>query len=149
MNPALTAFAAALIAAPAFAQPVAPVKVELAYAGLLNVLHLPGETPRIVDHVTSHVDFVPSVLTWMGITNALGDYTTGESVQGLKTQDWALLAGWQDTALFNEDSITVFKPSRTLHLDMNDHELPKDDPRRVASSGETLQALQEISLFFK
>src|ERR1022692_2469620 len=104
-----------------------------------GVLHLPGETPRIVDHVTSHVDFVPSVLTWMGITNALGDYTTGEPIQGLETRDWALLAGWQDTAVFNEDSITVFKPSRTLHLDMSHHELPMDDPRRAASSSETLQ----------
>jgi uncharacterized protein len=113
-----------------------------------GVLHLPGETPHIVDHVTSHVDFVPSVLTWMGITNALGDYTTGEPIQGLESRDWALLAGWQDTALFNEDSITVFKPSRTLHLDMSDHELPMDDPRRAASSSETLQALQEIRLFF-
>jgi membrane-anchored protein YejM (alkaline phosphatase superfamily) len=114
-----------------------------------GVLHLPGEAPRVVDHVTSHVDFVPSVLTWMGITNALGDYTTGEPIEGKETRNWALLAGWQDTALFNEDSITIFKPSRTLYLDMSDHELPKDDPRRASSSSETLQALQDIRLFFK
>ena len=113
-----------------------------------GVLHLPGETPRLVNHVTSHVDFVPSVLTWMGITNALGDYTTGEPIEGKEIRNWALLAGWRDTALFNEDSITIFKPSRTLYLDMSDHELPKDDPRRTPGS-ETLQALQEIRVFFK
>jgi hypothetical protein len=113
-----------------------------------GVLHLPGETPRLVNHVTSHVDFVPSVLIWMGITNALGDYTTGEPIEGKEIRNWALLAGWRDTALFNEDSITIFKPSRTLYLDMSDHELPKDDPRRTPGS-ETLQALQEIRVFFK
>lgn len=112
------------------------------------VLHLPGEAPRVIDHVTSHVDFVPSVLTWMGITNALGDYTTGEPIGGQEIRNWALLTGWQDTALFNEDSVTIFKPARTLYLDLSDHELSKDDSRRTPSS-ETLQALQEIRMFFK
>jgi membrane-anchored protein YejM (alkaline phosphatase superfamily) len=94
------------------------------------------------------VDFVPSVLTWMGITNPPADYTTGAPIEGKETRNWALLAGWQDTALFNADSITIFKPARTLYLDMSDHELSKDDPRR-ASSRETLEALQEIRLFLK
>jgi membrane-anchored protein YejM (alkaline phosphatase superfamily) len=84
----------------------------------------------------------------MGITNALGDYTTGEPIEGKEIRNWALLTGWQDTALFNEDSVTIFKPARTLYLDLNDHELTKDDPRRTPSS-ETLQALQEIRMFFK
>jgi uncharacterized protein len=113
-----------------------------------GVLHLPGAAPGVVDHMTSHMDFVPSVLTWMGIANPPGDYTTGKSIEGKDARNWVLLAGWQDTALFNEDSITVFKPSRTLYLDMNDHGLSTDDPRR-ASSGEILQALQETTLFFK
>jgi hypothetical protein len=113
-----------------------------------GVLHLPESTPRVIDHVTSHVDFVPSVLTWMGITNALGDYTTGEPIQGQETRNWALLAGRQDTVLFNGDSITVFEQSRTRYLDLNYHELPINDPRR-ASSAETAQALQEVRLFLK
>jgi hypothetical protein len=113
-----------------------------------GVLHLPGETPKVIDHVTSHVDFVPSVLIWMGITNAPGDYTTGEPIQGQETRTCALMASWHDTALFNGDSITVFEKSRTRYLDLSDHELPKYDPRR-ASSSEILQALQKIKLFFK
>jgi hypothetical protein len=59
-----------------------------------------------------------------------------------------MLAGWRDTALISADSITIFKPSRTLYLDMSDRELPQDDPRRAAGK-ETLQALQEIRLFDK
>ena len=113
-----------------------------------GLLHLPGTSPGVVDHLTSHVDFMPSVLTWMGITNALGDYTTGMPIQGTESRKHALLAGWQDTALVKEDSITLFKPSRTVYSDMDGHELPKDDPRR-ASSSEILQALQETTVFFK
>ncbi len=37
------ALAALLAASPALAQPAQPVKVTLAYAGVLNALHLPGE----------------------------------------------------------------------------------------------------------
>lgn len=113
-----------------------------------GVLHLPQEPPRVINHVTSHVDFVPSVLTWMGITNALGDYTTGQPIQGQEIRTWALITNWRDTALFNGDSLTVFEKSQTRYLDLDYHELPKDDPRR-ASSREILQAQQEIRSFFK
>ncbi|MFZ0829063.1 MAG: sulfatase-like hydrolase/transferase [Verrucomicrobiia bacterium] len=112
------------------------------------VLHLPGEAPRVIEHVTSHVDFMPSVLTWMGITNTLGDYTTGEPVQGQETRNSTLLASWQDTALFNGNSVTVFEQDRTRYLDLNDQALPTHDPRR-ASSAETARALQEIRVFLK
>jgi len=43
MKLAATLFGAALAATPAAAQPAAPVKLEMAYAGVLNALHLPGE----------------------------------------------------------------------------------------------------------
>ena len=112
------------------------------------VLHLPGEAPQVIDHLTSHVDFVPSVLTWMGITNAPGDYTTGKPVQGPDTRNWVLMASWQDTALFDGSSITVFEKSQTRYLDLDCHKLPKYDPRR-ASSAETTRALQDIQMFVK
>jgi membrane-anchored protein YejM (alkaline phosphatase superfamily) len=111
-----------------------------------GVLHLPGEAPRVINHVTSHVDFVPSALIWMGVTNAPGDYTTGEPIQGRDARTWALMASWQDTALFDGDSITVFEKSQTRYLDLDCQDLPKYDPRR-ASSTETARALQDIQVF--
>ncbi|MEI9863873.1 MAG: hypothetical protein WDN00_04845 [Limisphaerales bacterium] len=69
-------------------------------------------------------------------------------MQEAKSGTGALLAGWQDTAIFKADSITVFKPSRTLYWDLNGNDLPIDDPRR-ASSGDILRALQETTQFFK
>jgi hypothetical protein len=112
------------------------------------VLHLPGEAPRVINHLTSHVDLVPSVLTWMGITNAPGDYTTGKPIQGQETRNWVLMASWQDTALFDGNSITVFEKSQTRYLDLDCHKLPRYDSRR-ASSAETARALQDIQVFVK
>ncbi|HEY2707630.1 MAG TPA: hypothetical protein VGI95_06210 [Caulobacteraceae bacterium] len=47
------AFAAAVLAVPAAAQPSTPVKVELTYAGVLNALHL-GEVKVLSLHVVEH-----------------------------------------------------------------------------------------------
>jgi hypothetical protein len=112
------------------------------------VLHLPGEAPQVINDLTSYVDIVPSVLTWMGITNAPGDYTTGKPIQGPETRNWVLMASWQDTALFDGNSITVFEKSQTRYLDLDCHKLPKYDPRR-ASSAETARALRDIQMFVK
>ena len=84
----------------------------------------------------------------MGITNAPGDYTTGKPIQGRETRDWTLMASWQDTALFDGNSITVFEKSQTRYLDLDCHELSRYDPRR-ASNAETARALQDIQVFLK
>ena len=112
------------------------------------ILHLPGEAPRVVNHLTSHVDFVPSVLAWMGITNVPGDYTTGMPIQGQEVRTWALLGGWQDSAMVNGTGITVFGHSPTRYLDLNYQELPRYDSRR-ASSAEIARALEDLRMFLK
>lgn len=67
MKLASTVLAAALAATPAAAQPWRPVKVELAYAGVLNALHLPGEV---------------KVLTLTVVERArAGDYATGADIR--------------------------------------------------------------------
>lgn len=114
----------------------------------LAVLHVPGAAPCVVSNVTSHMDFVPSVLTWMGVTNAPSDYTTGIPIAGQEARDWALVSGWQTTAVVREDSMTVFKPSRTIYMDKDGHEMPKSDPRSATGS-EIMQALKETTQFYK
>ena len=59
--------AAALIATPAVAQPGRPVKLELAYAGVLNALHLPGEVKVLAMNVVERV--------------GPNDYATGADIQ--------------------------------------------------------------------
>ena len=56
MKSAPAALAAVLVATtPAPAQPVTPVKLEMAYAGVLNALHLPGEAKVLEMHVVERV----------------------------------------------------------------------------------------------
>lgn len=67
MKFAHAALTAALVATPAVAQPVAPVKVEMSYDGVLNALHLPGEV---------------KVLTMQVVERAgPADFATGADIQ--------------------------------------------------------------------
>jgi hypothetical protein len=59
--------AAALAATPAAAQPAAPVQLQLAYAGVLNALHLPGEVKVLAMQVVERV--------------GPADYATGAEIQ--------------------------------------------------------------------
>ena len=112
------------------------------------VLHLPGEKPRPVQSLTSHADFVPSVLTWMGITNRPDDYSTGIPIQGNEARKWTLLSSWQDTALRDGQSITIFGRDQTRCLDLDYQDLPGRDPRR-ASAAEMTNALSTIGMFLR
>jgi membrane-anchored protein YejM (alkaline phosphatase superfamily) len=84
----------------------------------------------------------------MGVTNALEDYTTEPPIQGADVRPWAVIAGWDNSALVTEESITVFKRSRTLHLDKDYRELPKDDARRLSTRA-TLEAFKQMRAFLK
>ena len=55
MKLAHDALAAAMVATPVAAQPPAPVKVEMSYAGVLNALHLPGEVKVLTMQVVERV----------------------------------------------------------------------------------------------
>lgn len=44
------------------------------------VLHVPGMAAGVMDHRTSHVDLVPSILPLLGVTNQTQDYSTGENL---------------------------------------------------------------------
>jgi hypothetical protein len=67
MKLARSALAAALVATSAAAQPPAPVKVELGYAGVLNALHLPGEVKVLTMQVVERV--------------GTADFATGADIQ--------------------------------------------------------------------
>ena len=66
MKLAALALCATLIATPAVAEP-APVKIEMAYAGVLNALHLPGEVKVLTMTVVERV--------------GAADYATGADIQ--------------------------------------------------------------------
>jgi uncharacterized protein len=61
------------------------------------VVHIPGRAPAVVEHRTSHVDFVPTLAPLLGITNPTSDYSTGtnlfsDEARLLTFSDWDRIA---------------------------------------------------------
>jgi len=70
--------------------------------------HVPGEGPRQIHRLTSHVDVVPTILTYMGVTNPLADYTQGVPLTSPTGPDYVLMAGWNDAAILDPSWVMHF-----------------------------------------
>jgi len=72
------------------------------------LLHLPGVGHREVDHLTSHLDFVPTVMDLLGYTNPPGDYSNGTPIFAADRPDYVVSCGWADCAVIDPEAILVF-----------------------------------------
>jgi membrane-anchored protein YejM (alkaline phosphatase superfamily) len=117
-------------------------------AHTFGVLRLPGEDPKIITNLTSHVDFEPTVLTWMGVTNAVEDYSTGVPIQKAETRSAVVVAGWQKTALIKLESTTIFLQSHTSYLNSHYEPAGSGDPGRPTAS-EIARMLDEMRRFYR
>ena len=72
------------------------------------ILHLPGVGHREVDHLTSHLDFVPTVMERLGYTNPAGDYSNGTPIFAADRPDYAVSCGWADCAVIDDEATLVF-----------------------------------------
>ena len=113
-----------------------------------GVLRLPGEVPRVITNLTSHVDFEPTILAWMGVTNAVQDYSTGLPIQNGGTHSAVVVAGWQKTALVKKEGTTIFMQSHTSFLNSEYQPSRSGDPGRP-STVEIANLTEAMRRFYK
>lgn len=114
----------------------------------LAVLRFPDQPAHRVERLTSHMDIVPSILTWMGVTNALSDYTTGIPIQADISRTAVTLSGWQTLALVKTNSFMVFGPFSSKLYDYNGSSLKSDDSRRPTGS-DMAELMRQSRCFFE
>ncbi len=101
------------------------------------ILHLPGIGHREVTHLTSHLDFVPTVMQTLGYTNPPGDYSNGGPIFDPDHLDYAVTCGWSRCAVIDATNTLVFsmegyRSARSQVLD--DDYKPVADRRAVLGS---------------
>jgi membrane-anchored protein YejM (alkaline phosphatase superfamily) len=72
----------------------------------LMVAHIPGVAARTLQKLTSHVDFVPTIMQEIGVVSPLGEYCQGEPLLAPSTRDHVVCASW-DTAAIIDGSATI------------------------------------------
>ena len=131
------------------------------------VAHVPGEPPRRVKRLTSHVDLVPTVFGFMGVRNPVSDYGQGmplyagseqhrgslASGTGVEGQRSVLVAAWDTAAIVDEDTVTTFGlEAYNSEVEILDWDyVPLADQRAALAGrkGQRLEALAGMRAFTK
>lgn len=80
------------------------------------VLHVPGENARSVDRLTSHMDFVPTLMELMGSVTPSESYSQGFSLLGNRKHDYVSSANW-DTAAMIDDQVKIVYSTELYNID--------------------------------
>jgi membrane-anchored protein YejM (alkaline phosphatase superfamily) len=74
----------------------------------LMVARIPGEPPRKISRLTSHLDVPPTILTYMGVENPLSDYTQGLPLTSTQDPPFVYVASWDTAAIVSHETTTMF-----------------------------------------
>lgn len=70
---------------------------------------IPGAGPQKITRLTSHIDFVPTILEFIGVTNPRSDYSQGLPLTAeAPDRKFVIIGGWQDAAIIDDNSIIQF-----------------------------------------
>ncbi len=72
------------------------------------VLWAPGQKPRHIDSITSHLDIPATLLNQLGVTNPPQDYSQGIDLLGDKERMFAVISGWDTIAYVDNEDKAVF-----------------------------------------
>ncbi len=119
----------------------------------LMVAHIPGESPRTISRLTSHIDVPATILSYMGVENPLSDHTLGHSLLDEHEPPFLFIANWSTAALVDRQTIITFGleayNADTTILDTNNVPLPNQRDALAARKGELLSALEGMRQFTK
>jgi uncharacterized protein len=114
----------------------------------LTLARFPGGTPGIVTRLTSHVDFVPSVLHWMGATNEFSDYSTGLPLDEPNDRTYVLCSGRDRYVIIKTNSVASYDRYMGQYFDRDYHSISHADARAPTST-ELMSAIREMGAFYK
>ena len=76
------------------------------------IIHWPGQKPRMVKHLTSHYDIIPTLLyRILGLQNPVADYSIGQSLFNKTPPPFLLTHSYTSVGLVNEKKIITIYPS--------------------------------------
>lgn len=112
------------------------------------VVYWPGKQAKKYSQLTSHIDVVPTLMgEAFSCTNGLETYTNGQSLFTEKEREFVLINNWNDQAIANKKTITVFKklgPTERYNFDDYQSAISDDNSARLAS-----EVMQSVSRFYK
>ncbi|PWB40626.1 MAG: sulfatase [Rhodocyclales bacterium] len=112
--------------------------------GTPAVIRVPGQAPRVVSGITSHLDIPATLMPLLGVKNPPSDYSHGYDLlaPGYR-RDYAVAADWNRIAYIGNDFKVSF-PVNALGAIRN--EVTDGDDRPLADSGGVIKAIRTAML---
>lgn len=76
-------------------------------AKVASILYLPNQKHAIIDYMTNHFDYIPTILSYMGSKADFSSFTEGENIFA-KTKKYSICSGWDKAAIIMDDYTIVF-----------------------------------------
>lgn len=109
------------------------------------VLWVPGQPPRVMPGITSHLDIPATLLPLLGVKNPAGDYSLGQNLLAPDyRRDYAVAADWNRIAYLGEDLKVAF-PINATGTAARD-EVTDGDDRPVTDPAAAKQAIRQAML---
>ena len=115
------------------------------------VMRIPGQSPRVIEAVTSHLDIVPSLLPAFGVTNPAADYALGvDVVRGVPDRTRVIASEWSGFAYIDKDYVATIPLSGGFDADVHrqgDYAPVPALPFFQSHADELAEVMREMSLF--
>jgi hypothetical protein len=118
------------------------------------VMHMPGAGKGEVNKLTSHLDFVPTVMKTIGYVNPVSDYSQGISLFEKEAHPYVFSAGWDRLCVIDENVKIVFSTETYRNLlevyNSRDYK-PVAEPGKVLKQkkGQMADVLKKMSEFYR
>ncbi len=79
------------------------------------VIWIPGQSPRAVDTMTSHLDIPATIMPLLGVTNPPEDYSQGINLLEDTRREYTVICDWNNVAYVDDRFKAVF-PTKTYNM---------------------------------
>jgi membrane-anchored protein YejM (alkaline phosphatase superfamily) len=121
------------------------------------ILWLPGESPRVIERTTNHIDIAVTLMQLLGASNDVGDYALGRNLLDESPRDFIVVSDWHSISVLADDfKYRIPYTSRGIE---NFHPTHRDDSPFASNETERLaieknqkvilEAVRNISKFAK
>jgi len=112
------------------------------------VIYWPGKKPAEFNHLSSHVDLVPTLMQEMlHCQNKVEDYSNGRSLFDSSPRDFVMSKNWNDSAIIDADYTRVFTPYGNDVFDSETYQKVETAP--ALDSAQQLKVLESASRFYQ
>ncbi len=118
------------------------------------IIKFPKQTPKKIDDLSSHVDLVPTLLSYVGVTNRPETYSNGfDMLKEDYKRNYIFTANWNNNAIITDKSTMVFSnlPNKIFNNEIRSTESYKKIPKSVSDIDDVtiLDVLNQNRKFLK